>query len=67
MKHFNEAEYFKRLKERIELFFGSFFEVCGIELQTLQEYHEFLDSSIEVTFLALIVVLLILPRCFAVL
>lgn len=37
-----------RLKERVGLFFEEFFVICGDELGLLSEYHDFIDSTIEV-------------------
>lgn len=45
---FEEGEYFERLKERLEHFFRAFFEVCGVELESLREYHQFIDCGVEV-------------------
>lgn len=46
--NFDEKEYFERLKNRLEHFFESFLTVCGVELQLLKEFHEFVDPLIEV-------------------
>ena len=47
--NFNEQEeYFEKLKGRIEHFFEVFLEICGDELQSLKEFHDFVDDSLEV-------------------
>ena len=43
-----KGEYFRRLKDRIEHFFETFFKICGVELLMFQEFHEFLNPKIEV-------------------
>ena len=46
---FEEKEkYFEKLRGRIDHFFETFLAICGDELQLLQEFHDFLDESIEV-------------------
>lgn len=43
-----EAAYFEKLKGRVEHFFDTFLEICGFELQLLNEFHDFVDETLEV-------------------
>jgi len=48
--NFSEEEYFERLKDRLDYFFESFLKVCGVELQLLKEFHDFVDPLIKVKY-----------------